>query len=114
MLTLYDDKTIGNKEYIKDIEASFAFYKDAIVKLPQLKEVCSTIDNISYIKGAYIETPFGATSIDDLSTGCKALLLAILLSAEDIIVSFVESGENVLSFALRKGYKINIYCLSTL
>lgn len=31
MLTLYDDKTIGNKEYIKDIEASFAFYKDAIV-----------------------------------------------------------------------------------
>ena len=49
MLTLYDDKTIGNKEYIKDIEASFAFYKDAIVKLPQLKEVCSTIDNLSLI-----------------------------------------------------------------
>ena len=35
-------------EHIKDIEASFAFYKDAIVKLPQLAEICSKIDNISY------------------------------------------------------------------
>ena len=49
MLTLYDDKTIGNKEYIKDIEASFAFYKDAIVKLPQLAEICIEMNNLNKI-----------------------------------------------------------------
>lgn len=76
---------------IYDVEAGFRIFKKSIINNPLYWEIVHDIDKVSEINGDYIKTPFGGTSSDNLSSGCKALLLAV---ATGTWVNFLEAGDN--------------------
>lgn len=82
---------------IYDVEAGFRIFKKSIINNPLYWEIVHDIDKVSEINGDYIKTPFGGTSSDNLSSGCKALLLAV---ATGTWVNFLEAGDNVINKAL--------------
>lgn len=74
--TLYLDKeSIGEKRLIYSVDIEF----DAVIYNLQLndkdKEYMKKIDKAAYKGNGRIKTPFGVTEIQNLSTGCKALIL---------------------------------------
>ncbi len=61
--------------------------------------------------GRVIINKFGETSINDISTGCKVILLA--LTHSDYCISNLEMGQNVIEFALdniQDSIDIHILC----
>lgn len=106
--TKLNDKT--QQMLINDVEVYFDRISYIILKDKKLfKSVISKIDNAEYIPDNIIETPFGRTVINDLSSGCKALLIA--LTFPEYITNFTEAGDNVLKLAVEysKTREINIF-----
>lgn len=58
------------------------------------------IDSAEYMGNGHIKTVFGITSIENLSTGCKALIL--IHHYNDKIININECGENVLDIIYNK------------
>lgn len=60
---------------------------------PMARKIIKTIDKSEYISGHYIESPvLGGISPEQLSTGCKSLLL--LLNRPELIVAGERMGDN--------------------
>lgn len=98
---------IDKTQFINDVEAAFPIYKHKIQSNGLYGNIIRSIDKVEYFKGDYIETPFGGTSCDKLSSGCKALLLAVTLP--NIWINFLEAGDNVLKLALDISNTIDIH-----
>ena len=100
MLYLTTDK---NKVGIFDVEAYFSvFEKKYIFGSEIYKNVIKEIDNADFIEGNIVKTEFGVTTFDNLSTGCKTLLLMLYFSdnfnLNDVpFISLVECGDDVLT-----------------
>ena len=100
MITLYVDKNkiMNKKHYIESVDLTF----DKLIYNLEITEKDKVdikhIDNAHYEGNGYIVTPFGRTEIQNLSTGCKTLIL--LNHSEELgnpIVYIGECGKNVLS-----------------
>lgn len=110
MLYIYTKlNDISKNNYINDIELFFENTWKKICRHPQAKYIIQKIDGASFINESTINTKFGVTNILNLSTGCKALLIAVTYNTS--IVNFIETGNNVFNEALNlsEKYDINIY-----
>lgn len=59
-----------------------------------IKEIDSAV-----IKGTSIITPYGVGSLEDLSTGCKAAICALMCT--NSVINIDECGNNILPFVLK-------------
>lgn len=76
-------------------------YKDVLV------DVISQIDNATFIVSDIIKTPFGETRLYDVSTGCKAVIIAMLYP--DFCVSYMEVGHNVFDYTVNLSNHRDMY-----
>lgn len=100
---------LNGAEYMYDVEACFGEYKDKVKKQKLYGRIIRSIDNVSEYKDEFIRTPFGCTSIDNLSSGAKAMLLAVTFP--NVWVNFLEAGENVFNLALEIANDIDLHIL---
>ena len=108
MLNIITDKT--GKKYINDVEVAFNKYVQLGIKdIPLYRDVLKEIDGAQLIGEDTVRTPFGVTSLNNISSGSKCLLLA--LSNDKVYVNFDEAGSNVLALAnkIAVNRNINIY-----
>ena len=115
MLNIYTlNNNMSKFKLIPDVELGFLDVKlsGELFSDNVYNYIMKSIDGISNRKGDYIETVFGSTSMDKLSTGCKAVLLAYYYrNNKDILVNIVECGDNAIEilFKLSKKYDIYVY-----
>ena len=108
MLNIITDKT--DKKCINDVEIAFnKSIQLGIKDVPLYAEVLKVIDKSQLIGDDTVKTPFGITSLSNISSGSKCLLLA--LSNDKVYVNFDEAGNNVLELANKMAVdrNINIY-----
>ena len=77
------------------------FNEHTILKIQSnslVDRVLKEIDGASIISGTSVETKFGITDMTNLSSGCKALLVA--MHEPDMIVNFIMAGRNAVRLAL--------------
>lgn len=111
MITLYvDRKAIGNEnKFIHAIDLAFDKEIYNLEITVRDKEIMRFIDSAEYIGDGYIVTPFGRTEIQNLSTGCKTLLLINhSRELEFPIINIGECGKNVLDIVFGMD-NVNIY-----
>lgn len=103
MLNIYSSKDkIGNKEYIRDVEAKFkrVYKRDTNIYTSNLAKLAlSQIEGATDINGGSINTRFGYVDISVVSTSCKGVLLA--LSNSNLAVSNIEMGNNAINTLMR-------------
>lgn len=119
MLYVYSKNMLNGFVLINDVEAGFTQlkYNNELFEDDVSLFIMKYIDSVSFKKGDYIETPFGSTSMDNLSSGCKALLLAYYYrNKKDVLVNILECGENAIEllFELAKTMDISVYTTHTL
>lgn len=110
MINLYTDLSlIQNLQKINDVESYFSMIilKEKFLN-KEYTEIMKSIDNIKNRKGSFIETPFGKTSIDNLSTGCKTALLCKLNRNKNIAINITECGANALKEIFKHSKEENI------
>ena len=90
---------IDNDKYIENIEAVFEINKDTVAKHPELSGVLYTIDQSTYLGDELVKTKFGLTTLSNISSGCKTLLLALIFP--DYWIDFLDAGINVLDYAIQ-------------
>lgn len=73
--------------------------------------VMKEIDGAYLIKGKVVQTPFGVTTVDNLSLGCQSLLVALKENDGNTWISFLGAGDNVIELALKicRDYDIDLY-----
>lgn len=110
-------KNIDNKIIIEDVESRFKllYSQNEIFDAELYLNIMKKIDRVIQKKGKIIETPFNYTTIENLSTGCKALLLILYYKdSENILVSIEECGNNAIEvlFSLCNYMDLNVYVSS--
>ena len=83
-----------------------------ICKDPICISAMRIIDNAKIVLDRVIQTPFGITTIDNLSNGCKTLILAYLrCKYGGKPVDVVSAGDNVIDamLVLSKKYYVDFY-----
>ena len=109
MLTIITNSNTDFKR-IYDVESHFKalmnigekFNDDIYTKIMQ------HIDNINQRDGGYIVTRFGGTDISNLSSGCKAVILAVRYRNSDKAVSVDECGDNALKVLFKISEKMDL------
>ena len=113
MLNIKTGKDIDSIKKINDIESRFRtlvnngeYFSDNVYT-----EIMVQIDGVISRDDKVIETRFGKTTLESLSTGCKSILLALFYEKTGIYVRIDECGENALKvlYSLAKGKDINVY-----
>lgn len=110
MLYITSNIDPNNKKYLDDVVSYFDFEFYRYVKPDKIvNKILEEIDGAHIISNDIVETKFGRTIITNLSTGCKALLIAAKKSG--LIVNFTEAGNNVVELAveLSKDIDMHIY-----
>ena len=94
-------KSVMKLKYSFDTE-----FSDELSKL-----VMKEIDNAEILMDKVIKTPFGVTTMDNLSSGCQSLLLAIKEKDNDVWIDFTCAGGNVVELALKicRDYNLDLY-----
>lgn len=94
---------------IFDVEKSFYVIANQCYKQEYFEGVIQNIEHGEIIQDSVIRTIFGVIHTSQMSTGAKALLLA--LYKPKAIVNFREAGNNVVAYALKlsKKYDLSIY-----
>lgn len=111
MLYIYSSlKSIDRKKFVNDVEIFFNFDLAYNLKTDEaINKILKTIDGAHIINGNVVETKFGVTTLSNLSTGCKALIIALLNPG--LTVNFTEVGDNVVELAveLSKNRDLHVY-----
>lgn len=111
MLYIYSSlKSIDRKKFVNDVEIFFNFDLAYNLKTDKaINKILKTIDGAHIINGNVVETKFGVTTLSNLSTGCKALIIAWLNPS--LTVNFIEVGDNVVELAveLSKSRDLHVY-----
>ena len=111
MLYIYSSlKSIDRKKFVNDVEIFFNFDLAYNLKPDEaINKILKTIDCAHIIDGNVVETKFGVTTLSNLSTGCKALIIALLNPG--LTVNFTEVGDNVVELAveLSKNRDLHVY-----
>lgn len=94
MITLYKNFDLINKKYyINDVESVFNGLYQSIIKSEDYKLVVKYIEHGEVMDNGLVKNKFGIAHPIQISTGSKALLLALYSSTS--IVNFLETGNNV-------------------
>lgn len=118
MLHLYthEDKIPDNLKVIKDVESAFKFevMTTPLGTIPFNDEISNIIikqiDKVIERHGRGIVTLFGETTIQEVSTGCKAALMAATHS--NYCISNIEIGQNVIPVLLSLSDSIDSHILA--
>ncbi len=115
MLYIVTDKSfVADKVVFYDVEEVFKFQASDIVKLKMFEKIIYDIDEATLFSKKdsknVIRTPFGVTSIDGLSSGCKAVLLAA--TYPNCWVNMLEAGGNAWDEVLKLAGMVNMHVLS--
>ena len=94
------------KNMICDVDGAFMLFKKRNMKDPVALKLVKAIDGAIYHSDNNVETPFGLANINQLSSGCKAALLAIWT---DAVVNFTEAGDNVYKALLKYAKDRDMY-----
>lgn len=86
------DTKIGNPDIFFDLKLDY--YAEKCNSDSDLKNLMLKIDGVDLIKGKYIRTKFGETSLNNLSTGCKAAI--IMKDDPGSVINLSEIGSNVI------------------
>lgn len=108
MLYIYTKRPLDNV-FVEDVENYFYLkYKD-IYKYSITLEIIKEIDKAEVVGSDVLRTRFGTTNLLNISSGSKALLIAITQTNK--IVNFIEAGQNIFDKALElsKQYDMHIY-----
>lgn len=117
MINIYTTKQVNGLTYINDVEAYFFVNWKEVINSKYAKNVIKKIDGVTKFYDNLVETPFGIAKYTELSTGCKALLIA--LYNNEFLVNFLETGENVVEELIllnkqNKDIDVNIFTPKTL
>lgn len=107
---LYITNKICDDNFIDEVDIYFNYYALKYIEHSDLvKRIINDIDGAKWLGGDIIETRHGKTIIQNISSGCKALIIAVL--NPNLTVSFIEAGNNVFELALElsKSMEIHIY-----
>lgn len=96
------------KRFIDDVEVYFRYFlMDDIEPNDLVNKILLEIDGATNLKGRYIDSRFGGTCTENLSSGCKALLIAVY--NQDKIVNFTEAGINVVKLAVELSQTMDLH-----
>lgn len=117
MLYIYTRTFLDGFTLINDVEAGFKQlkYYGELFDDEISRKIMKLIDGVSFKDGDYIKTPFGTTNLDNLSTGCKAVLLAYYYRNEkNTLVNVIECGDNAILvlFQLAKKLDLRVFTYS--
>lgn len=114
MLTIYTKKDTDIKK-ILDVEARFSILikSGKTFDDPIYYTIMKHIDNVKTKSETIIETLLGKTTISNLSTGCKSVLLLVDSNKSDYAVSIDECGENALQMAFKIAEKMDLKAYSS-
>ena len=95
-------------KYVVDADGLFDGYWRWTIKHPEFERVINKIEEAKFVSKDLIEGKFGFSRITDISSGTKALLLALYF--DEYLINFNEVGNNVFNLALElsKIYNMNI------
>ena len=71
-------------------------------------KIMQHIDNIAQRDEDVIVTRFGKTTISNLSSGCKAVILSVYYRVSDTAVSIDECGDNALKVIFKIAEKLDL------
>ena len=100
------DTKIGNPDIFFDLKLDY--YAEKCNSDSDLKNLMLKIDGVDLIKGKHIRTKFGETSLNNLSTGCKAAI--IMKDDPELVINLSEMGSNVIRLLAEEPcavYKVN-------
>lgn len=89
---------IDKASTIFDVDGWFDVNFHSLPETKENKRLIKEIDHAELISADTVRTPFGVTSLSNLSSGCKAALLA---ANTNYIVSFDEAGDNAFEAILK-------------
>ncbi len=105
--------TKENKMDIADVEAFFSALPNKADSFgdEKYRDAMNRIDHAEYLNDGVIRTQMGVTSVEHLSSGCKAILLILMLNGEDKTISIAECGNNAIDYIyeLSKDIDIKVY-----
>ena len=99
MITLYTNRRAipKDKKFIEYVDLYFDAWIYDITITDADKVYMREIDHAEYEGNGYIVTCFGRTEIQNLSTGCKTLILINhYMDNKNVIINIGECGKNVL------------------
>lgn len=102
--------SIDKSKFVDDVDIYFNFDLANNLKSDKIIDrILEVIDGAHIINGNVVETKFGVTTLSNLSTGCKALIIALLNPG--LTVNFTEVGDNVVELAveLSKNRDLHVY-----
>lgn len=102
--------SIDKSKFVDDVDIYFNFDLANNLKSDKIIDrILEVIDGAHIIAGNVVETKFGVTTLSNLSTGCKALIIAYLNPR--LTVNFILVGDNVIELAVEisKDNDLNIY-----
>lgn len=105
MITLYTSNQAtqnSGKNVIKSVSLTFDKLIYNLEVTSDDKEAMLVIDSAKYLENGMIETPFGRTEVQNLSSGCKTLIL--LNHRKELgnpIINIGECGKNVLDYIFK-------------
>lgn len=110
MLTIATKRELKSVNKIKDVESRFRMLLNLGEKfeLDIYTLIMKSIDLVNERKGNIIRNRFGETTLENLSTGCKAVILAVFYNKENIYVSIEECGENALDVLFKISERLDL------
>lgn len=110
MINLYTNKKLVSDKLISNIDEYFNSWVFKYGLKDSDNIYLSVIDESKLMNNQVnvILTPFGVASYEDISTGCKTLILLDRFGAEKVI-DVTESGDNVIRYILDNFDEVSLY-----
>lgn len=114
MLTIATKRELNSINKIADVESRFRVLLKTGEKFESdiYTSIIKVIDLVEEREGNIIRNQFGETTLEKLSTGCKAVMLAVYYNKKNVYVSIEECGENALKVLFKLSEKLDI-CVYT-
>ncbi|MBR1455078.1 MAG: DUF4869 domain-containing protein [Lachnospiraceae bacterium] len=98
------------KNFILDAEAYFYAKANELVCIKEFDDIIKSIDDATVIvkepMNCIVKTKFGTTVVQNISTGCKSLIVAV--ANPNMVVNFNEAGDNVIDKAIELARKLDM------
>lgn len=115
MLILKDEKYVKDNEKITDAEVAFKSVLNSgeTFESDLYKSIMRTIDSVTEKTDTVIKTRFGLCTLNQLSTGCKTLLLLIYHINNNKYICIDECGTNVIELIVELSKKLDMKAYTT-
>ena len=113
MLKLFTDEHLVAAKYIRDVEAVFNLNEPLLDRLyfdSNSMYALKEIDGVTDRNGKYVTTKYGTILLSDISTGCKAVLLAI--NNANYLIDSDEMGCNALIVLAKIARTKDVYIMT--